>query len=31
LKILSFKKEWIQNGPAYCWTFWSLGHFAKGL
>jgi len=30
LKILrSTKKEWIQNGPTTCWTFWSLGHHAQ--
>jgi hypothetical protein len=23
--------EWIQNGSNYCWTFWSLGHCAKGF
>ena len=30
LKILrSTKKEWIQNGPTTCWTFWSLGLHAQ--
>jgi hypothetical protein len=31
LKILRInKKEWIQNGPTTCWTFWSLGQLRKG-